>query len=55
MGNYYAAEVGLTKHTKKLWNNKPVEVCLRGVDTKIERFQSQRLFAVIRQNNSLVN
>lgn len=48
MNNYYSREHSLTKATKTLWENKPVEVCMKAQDNKVELFQRERLFAVIR-------
>lgn len=50
MGNYYAVEVALTPATKKLWENKPVQTYPheRVLNEKIEQFQQQRIFSIVR-------
>lgn len=51
MANYYASEVALTPATKKLWENKPMDITYpheRVLNEKIEAFQQKRIFSVVR-------
>lgn len=52
MNNYYASEHALTKATKELWEKRNERAVYPPFDdNKIEMFQQNRLFSVIRQDN----